>query len=768
MASFDNNSTWAREGDRVTLSFESDEKLQDVEVTMKSGSTHVDSSRITSADVVNNTDVNGNLDGTEKYSYSYVTKSDDDNGAITFTINYKDLANTLEGEEPNVGIPVTSAANHCYYDNVVPIIPVLDFSIDTSNNDYAVKFKFEEPVKDFTKEDVTVASETGTLGGVDNKDDLTSSEDGKVWTGKFYPKTGHIVTGGELSLDCTNTATTKCIFTDLAGNPVLSTAKSHYPTVREFVLQKNSGNINKLLEGETGTVKLLFSELVYNFYSNHDITVGSDNNGTPYGSLEEMTSDDKQLWTGTFTPAVNLDLGVSDVDILTLHNKYKDSDGNTGVSAKLAFILDTLPPTVNSISFSNHPTDGSDHPFGVGENISIEVEFSQIVVLSGTASTLEPTLVLNSGGTAHYVTDENNNNSKTIKFLYNVQEGESETDLKVTEFILAEGETILDLNGNSANISITDSISQTPVYAVDGVHPTVSITAKNDKNHVVTSGSTTNDAEVVLEFTLSEANTNFKEADIAVTNGVLSDFTQDINNTTLYTATFTPEPEPPSDSTTNFERSCRISVDEDAFTDAAGNGNRASNIFEWNHDSIHPTMTITSDNVPNGKTTNHDTIKLHFNASDSIGESEFVNVEDFDWNIEIREIINSENSGDKNKSYAAIVNPGNSKYIYIAAGNAGAYFVVMDITSLNESNGIFEAEYEKIYINQAVKPIISLAVHNNHLYLTDSNRNNGGIYIYNIETPETPTFVSSISYQKLASHEIAFKDDYVLAPTLMV
>ena len=165
-----------------------------------------------------------------------------------------------------------------------------------------------------------------------------------------------------------------------------------------------------------------------------------------------------------------------------------------------------------------------------------------------------------------------------------MQEGESETDLKVTEFILAEGETILDLNGNSADTSITDSISQTPVYAVDGVHPTVSITAKNDKNHVVTSESTTNDEEIVLEFTLSEANTNFEEADITVTNGVLSHFTQDINNTTLYTATFTPDD----------DGACTIDVHENSFTDEAGNGNNAATQFVWTCDRVNPSVSITA------------------------------------------------------------------------------------------------------------------------------------------------------------------------------
>ena len=240
---FNGNSTWARQGDTVTLSFTSSEKLQNVVVTMKSGTTDVVSSRITSATVSNNT-------GTQDYSYSYVTAQGDDNGEITFTINYEDLS-----ENPGSPNPVTSAASTCYFDNIVPVIPVLEFTINTSTTNYEVKFKFEESVTGFSKEDVTVASNTGTLGGVsDVTDDLTSSEGGTVWTGKFYPVGGYIVKGDELSLDCTDT--TKCVFTDLAGNAVSSTAVSQYPTVKQFVLQKTT-------QSTTSTVNISLTFDVY-------------------------------------------------------------------------------------------------------------------------------------------------------------------------------------------------------------------------------------------------------------------------------------------------------------------------------------------------------------------------------------------------------------------------------------------------------------------------------------------------------------------------
>ena len=586
---FNYNSTWARVGDTVTLSFKSDEKLQSVTVTMASNGIPVDNSRISSATIINN------ADGTQNYSYSYDTVQEDGKGLITFTINYADLV-SLTGDE----VTTTGDGSTCSFDNIVPVIPVLSFSINTTDTNYDVTFEFEDAVVGFSKEDVTVAIGTGTLGGVSNEtDDLTSSTDGTVWSGRFYPAEGYIVTGGELSLDCTNTATTKCIFTDLAGNPVSSSAKSHYPTVSDFVLQKTAPSgvtdITKLLKGETGTVKLVFSEPVSNFDSNHDITVGSDNNGRPYGSLEKMTSDDDEFWTGTFTPDDNLDLGTNAVDVLTLKNTYTDSDGNSGVTAKLAFILDTLAPTILSITFSNFPVQGSDKPFGAGENILINVVFSQVVILSGTASTLS----LNSGGTANYSAG---NNSNTIQFLYTVQSGDRADQLEVTNFNLSSGETLKDLNGNTANTSIIGVSQPLTGYEVDGVNPTMTIKAANTAGQTISPESTTNDSSIVLTFTSSEATSTFASGGIRVTNGTLSNFAT--SSTTVYTATFTP----------TADGACTIDVAGSSFTDAAGNGNNEATQFVWTCDTVNPTVTIasTTAGVTSGSTTNDASIDLTF------------------------------------------------------------------------------------------------------------------------------------------------------------
>ena len=87
----------------------------------------------------------------------------------------------------------------------------------------------------------------------------------------------------------------------------------------------------------------------------------------------------------------------------------------------------------------------------------------------------------------------------------------------------------------------------------------------------VTDGSTSNDSNISLKFTSSENTTNFLVGDITV-NGTLSNFT---GSNKVYTATFTPDQ----------DRDFTIKVNSDKFTDAAGNGNSATSVFNWKYDS---------------------------------------------------------------------------------------------------------------------------------------------------------------------------------------
>ncbi|OGT88675.1 MAG: hypothetical protein A2514_15020, partial [Gammaproteobacteria bacterium RIFOXYD12_FULL_61_37] len=112
---------------------------------------------------------------------------------------------------------------------------------------------------------------------------------------------------------------------------------------------------------------------------------------------------------------------------------------------------------------------------------------------------------------------------------------------------------------------------------VDSAAPAIEITS--DKT-VLKIGET-----ATLTFNLSEAATDFTEADIAVTGGTLSNFQ---GSGTNYTATFTPN--------ANIAANGEVSVAVNKFTDAAGNANTATASLNMAVDTEAPAViAITSD-----------------------------------------------------------------------------------------------------------------------------------------------------------------------------
>ena len=69
------------------------------------------------------------------------------------------------------------------------------------------------------------------------------------------------------------------------------------------------------------------------------------------------------------------------------------------------------------------------------------------------------------------------------------------------------------------------------------------------------------------------------------------DTTLTVTNHTDYTLTVIPNPNPPSVCI------CAVSIPQGTFTDRSSNPNLVSNIFTWNHDSVHPSILSISTDV---------------------------------------------------------------------------------------------------------------------------------------------------------------------------
>ncbi|MFK2823126.1 immunoglobulin-like domain-containing protein [Arcobacter sp. YIC-80] len=142
--------------------------------------------------------------------------------------------------------------------------------------------------------------------------------------------------------------------------------------------------------------------------------------------------------------------------------------------------------------------------------------------------------------------------------------------------------TIADGTTYQFNIKETDTAgnestnSTTTTITGDMTAPTVQIAI--DKTALKANETAT------VTFTLSEASSNFVEADISVSGGTLSNFTN--TSSKVYTAKYTPN--------LNTTSSGAITVNASKFTDSAGNNNTAALQKTVTVDTIIPTLSVSS------------------------------------------------------------------------------------------------------------------------------------------------------------------------------
>ena len=140
------------------------------------------------------------------------------------------------------------------------------------------------------------------------------------------------------------------------------------PPVISFTLSDTA-----LKVGDNATVILVFAEAVVSFSSSDDITVSN-------GSLDNMTSSDNIVWTGTFTPTPNTE---DATNTLSLGTGYTDTAGNTGAAATTAnYEVETLAPTISGVAISS-ATGVQNNFVNAGDVVSVTATFSENVSVAG-------------------------------------------------------------------------------------------------------------------------------------------------------------------------------------------------------------------------------------------------------------------------------------------------------------------------------------------------------------------------------------------------
>jgi len=148
------------------------------------------------------------------------------------------------------------------------------------------------------------------------------------------------------------------------------------------------------------------------------------------------------------------------------------SDGDGATSAPVLFSmegLDVVAPTVAGIT-----SVSANGAHKVGDVISIQVAFSESVIVAGT-----PELLLETGATDHAAVYQSGSGSTVLTFLYTVQAGDRTADLDAASAAALQlnGGSILDAAGNAAVLALpvpgaAGSLGANKAIVIDGLAPT--------------------------------------------------------------------------------------------------------------------------------------------------------------------------------------------------------------------------------------------------------------------------------------------------------
>ena len=258
---------------------------------------------------------------------------------------------------------------------------------------------------------------------------------------------------------------------DEGGNPTnfanalvtfsgLQIATSSGPTLISIAELPSSGDLNT---GKTVTLTLGMNEAV---------TVNTTG-GTPTLTLNDGSTATYKSGSGTsalvfsYTVAAGQNTAALAATAINLNGATVTDGSGNAANLSLSGLaqtgpqIDTTTPTITAIAET--PSSGD---LDAGKTVTYTLTTSEAVTVSTTGGS--PTLSLNDGGTATYVSGSGSN---ALTFSYTVLAGQNTSDLTVTAVNL-NGATIADGAGNAANVSLTGLTQGSP--EVDTTPPTIS------------------------------------------------------------------------------------------------------------------------------------------------------------------------------------------------------------------------------------------------------------------------------------------------------
>ena len=416
---------------------------------------------------------NATVSGT---SWSY-TATLVDGTTYQFNVKETDLAGNTSNPTPNFAVTGDTTPPTVSSVAITSATGILNNFLNATDV-LSVTITFDENVP------VTGTPQLPLVIGADNRTaTYTTGSGSTALVFKYTIQAGDTDTDG-ISIGANVLALNSGTIWDAAGNNAILThsavsdnesymVDTTAPTVNSFTLSDSALKI-----GENATVSLVFSDVVISFSSAADITA-------PNGSLTTFTSSDNITWSGTFTPATNIE---DASNTLALGTNYSDPAGNTGPAATTAnYEVETLAPTVSSIVISG-ATGIQNNFLNAGDNVSVTTTFSENVAVTGS-----PTLTIVVGSTNRTVTYTSGSGGRTLVFKYTIQGGETDTNgISIgTNGLALNSGTIMDAAGNNATLTHS-AVSSNSSYKVDTTPPTISsvaiTSATNDQNNFLNAG----------------------------------------------------------------------------------------------------------------------------------------------------------------------------------------------------------------------------------------------------------------------------------------
>jgi photosystem II stability/assembly factor-like uncharacterized protein len=194
--------------------------------------------------------------------------------------------------------------------------------------------------------------------------------------------------------------------------------------------------------------------------------------------ISNQANDNKSIWAGTFTPAINTE---DDTNFLSLDTTYTDLAGNNGPDNQTAnYEVETRAPTVSvaitsAAGILNYSSPDSGF-VNAGDNVSVTATFSERVIVDNSSS--NPTIPLVVGINTRTATYTSGDNSTALVFRYTIQAGDNDSNgISIGANALAlNSSTIKDAALNNADLTHDQWLDQY-AFIVDNTPPIVNSVA---------------------------------------------------------------------------------------------------------------------------------------------------------------------------------------------------------------------------------------------------------------------------------------------------